>query len=69
MRLTFETNDNTGRFVVKSDGERLLFETYHLAADERVALTNALRLIEDAMFSEGFGSARRQAMQFLEGLR
>ena len=55
MRLSFELNANTGRFAVLCDTEtrHLLFETYHLTQNERLALSNAFRHVETKCYEEG----------------
>lgn len=70
MRLTIESNASTGRFAVLDESEprRLLFETYHLTAPERAAISNALRHIEMKSYDEGFRRATGNVRGFLEGM-
>lgn len=55
MKLTFESNSSTGRFAVldESVSRHLLFETYHLNADERATLQRAFKHVEDAAYQQG----------------
>lgn len=55
MRLSFESNSSTGRFAVLDENapRYLLFESYHLDANERLALANAFRHIEEKAYGQG----------------
>ena len=69
MKLTIDSNASTGRFAVMVEGERLVFETYRLNPEDRASLANALRYMEERIFSEGFQSATRQMTQFVGRLK
>ena len=55
MKLTFESNASTGRFAVldESASRRLIFESYHLTPDERMALTNAFLHVQEKAWTAG----------------